>query len=849
MSANSRDKDKLKRYRAKRQATSTPEPFGSSQKEAGSNVGGLGRFVVHKHAARRLHYDFRLELDGVLVSWAVPKGPCLDPGEKRMAIHVEAHPLEYGDFEGRIPEGNYGAGAVIIWDRGQWVPIEDPRTGLRDGKLLFDLKGYKLRGRWTLVRTKRAGQTEPSKEWLLIKKTDAYADPDGEREVSEASVLSGMTVSEVRDGPTRAAKIASKIQSLGAPQRPVALESVTPMLCESRKRPFTDPDWIFELKYDGYRLLAQGEGGASALRYRSGRDATQWFPDIAPVIAALPYSDFLLDGEVAVLDDDGRPNFLRMQQRTKLASPRDIRWAALEHPVTYHVFDLLSFQGYDLRGLPLLTRRALLKEMLPSSGPLRYVDYIAERGEEFFDKVNEMGLEGVVAKQLGSRYVSERSPQWLKIRNEQVDDFAIVGFTASTDGARSLGAIHLAQWYQAEARWIYAGRAGTGFSHQEISELHAALSALPRWTPTFPDPDVRDTTWVEPQLVCTVRYASWRDDYLLRMPVFVRCRDDKKVNECLWSGWHGEEPPLVTVDQEEPEREIQYTNLTKVFWPEHGYTKGDLIDFYREIGPWFMPYLQDRPIVLTRYPDGIHGKSFFQKDAPKWVPEWIHTEVMWSEHAEREIHYFVCDDIPSLTYLANLGTIPIHMWSSQLASLSSPDWSVLDLDPKGAPFAHVVRCALAIRALCQDIALPCFVKSSGSTGLHILIPLGRQCTYQQSRHLAHLLAKVIETELPDIATTKRMMSAREGRVYLDFGQNGHGKLIVAPYSVRPRIGATVSAPLHWSEVNEDLCIDDFTIRTLLDRVQRHGDPLLEIFSAQSNLAHSLVLLGDRLKGA
>jgi bifunctional non-homologous end joining protein LigD len=852
-------RDGLEKYRAKRTASRTPEPFASSGKPG--ERGGPGLFVVHKHAATRLHYDFRLELDGVLESWAVPKGPSFDPEEKRYAVHVEPHPIDYAAFEGVIPEGNYGAGAVIVWDRGLWVPLEDPIAGLERGKLLFELKGYKLRGVWTLFRTKRPREKEPTNEWLMMKKPDGFADPDGERLPSEVSVLSGLSIEEMRDGPQRARKLGEELARLGAPRREVTLRELAPMLCMGRERPFSDPDWVFELKYDGYRLMASGNQGVAALRYRSGIDSTALFPEVVAAVSALPYQSFVIDGEAVVFDDDGRTNFNRLQHRSMLGRAGDIRRASIEHPVTMVVFDVLAFEGYDVRGLPLVERKRLLRELLPAAGPLKYSDHIAERGEEFYQQVQAMRLEGIVGKRVDSPYRPIRSEDWIKVRVEHTDDFAVVGYSAPKGARVGLGALHLA--CRVGERWRYAGKVGSGFSERQLDQLRAELDALPRWEPQLYNegdsevPRGADNTWVTPQLVAEVRYLDWPEGLLLRQPAFLRLREDKHPLECglparLSPPDEEREPPPPELVEEQ--REIRLTNLKKVFWPADDsypvYTKGDLIEFYRDIAPWLVPYLKDRLVVLTRYPDGIDGKSFFQKDAPTWVPDWIHTETIWSESAEREIHYFVVEDADSLVFLANLGTIPLHIWSSRLSTLSRPDWTIIDLDPKGAPFTDVVTCARAVRALCDDIELPCYCKTSGSTGLHVLIPLGGQCTFEQGRDLAHLLAKVIESEHRDIATTARQLNQREGRVYLDFLQNGHGRLLVSPYSVRPMPGATVSAPLRWSEVNRKLDMRRFTIKTMIDRVKRmKSDPLLPVLDEKPDLARALALLGERQKDA
>ena len=830
------DKDGLGRYYDKRSADQTPEPFGGA---------ALPRvFVVQKHSARRLHYDLRLEMDGVLKSWAVPRGPSFDPAIKRLAVRTEDHPVNYVDFEGVIPKGNYGAGAMIVWDRGTWVPLEDPGMGMKKGKLLFELKGMKLRGVFTLVKTK--GDDD---EWLLIKKPDAYSGPDADRAVPQGSILSGLTVEELLDGHGRVEALAAKVEALAPAVGAVRLADVTPMLAETAERPFSDPAWLFEIKYDGYRLLAEKRDGQVSLRYRSGLDATRVFPDVVKALTALPFDDVVLDGEVTVLDEAGRPHFHSLQKRVQLARERDLRLAAAQLPATFYVFDLLGFGDRDLRRLPLVERKALLAELLPRTGVVRFGDHVEGIGEAFFEQVRAAGLEGIMAKRAASPYARGRSGDWLKLRIERADDFAIVGFNESDrPGRPGFRGLHLARG--AGRDLVYAGRVGSGFSQDDLRAIRARLDPLVRQTPAFIGEvprSGRQELWVEPELVCEVRYLLRTEDGHLRNPVFVRLRDDKSVDDLLEP-----EPETfgATIPQSglpEPSHEVPFTNLDKVFWPEQGYTKGDLIDFYREVAPRLLPYLKDRPLVLTRYPDGIDGKNFFQKDAPPFIPGWVRTERMWSENAQREIDYFVADDLETLLYVINMGTIPLHVWSSRVSRLQHPDWTILDLDPKGAPFGDVVTIARAIHDLCEQLGLPSYPKTSGSSGLHVLIPLGGQCTYEQSRALAELMARVIASERPDIATVERAIASRGGRVYLDYLQNGHGRLLVSALCARPLPGAPVSTPLAWSEVDEALDPKAFTIRTVPERLRRLERDLMQgLLTDRPDLGAALDRLAHRV---
>ncbi len=849
----------LEAYRRKRSSEATPEPFGPAKGT------GVGRFVVQKHAARRVHFDLRLELEGTLKSWAVPRGPSLDPEVKRLAVATEDHPLEYADFEGSIPAGNYGAGAMIVWDTGRWKPLEDPVAGILSGKLLFELHGYKLRGVWTLFRIKDS-RNQDGNQWLMMKKPDAAAradSGDGGDDLPPESVLSGLTVEELRDGCDRIEDVRTEIAESAARRRRVDPRTLPLMLAVTGDRPFSRPGWLYELKYDGYRLVAAKEGGSVFLRYRNGGDVTALYPELTRALHALPVRSLILDGELTVLDPGGRPSFARLQTRALLSRPVDIEQAAVRRPATLFAFDLVAFEGHDLRSLPLLGRKTLLAKVLPPAGPLRYSDHIEDQGEAFFEQVAAMGLEGAMAKDAASRYVGRRSSSWVKLRTERTADFVIAGMSPPKGSRIGLGSLHLAVWDADAGELVYAGRVGTGFSDAILTELAERLSAIRREAPPCRAPAgedeaaggeltddhlmggrIEDQTWVEPndELICEVRYKEWTPHGLLRHPVFLRLRDDKPIEDCVrraGPGRAGDTPPAP------PKRRVEITNESKVFWPDEGYTKGDLIDFYAAIADSMQPYLSDRPLVMTRYPDGIEGKSFFQKNAPDFAPDWLHTVRLTSPRTEREVEYFVCQNRESLIYVANLAAIVLHVWSSRLHELGQPDWCILDLDPKDAPFEDVIEIALAIRRLCRQIKLPSFVKTSGSSGLHVLLPLGGACTYEQSRSLGQLIAQIICRQLPEIATVTRNPERRDGKVYLDFVQNGRGRLLVAPFSVRPLPAAPVSTPLRWSEVKPGLDLRDHNIRTVPERLRKlKTDPLSGVLTEQPDLLAALRRLSE-----
>jgi bifunctional non-homologous end joining protein LigD len=677
---------------------------------------------------------------------------------------------------------------------------------------------------------------------LLIKERDNCVRTGEAAHPPDDSVLSGRTVEQIAAAEDIAADLAKQCAKAGAKKANVPFKDVRPMLATPGK-PFSHRDWVFEIKYDGYRLLAGKERGEVRLLSRNTHDFTSVFPEIAEVLAALPYEHFLLDGEIVVHDSEGLPSFAGLQQRGRLTRELDIGRAAVQWPATFYAFDLLLFGDYDLRNLPLLERKRLLVELLPSVGPIRVSEHIAAEGEAMFEKLGSMGLEGIVAKRATSTYVGKRSADWIKVSARSTDDFAVVGYTPPDRGRTGFGALLLAQ--RGTDGWTYAGRVGGGFDDATLKTLGERLAVAPKGAePHSATAETGDARWIAPALVVEVQFKERTAEGRLRHPVFQRIRVDKNPEDCWLPG---EAKPLLELPTATAKSApvVRITNPDKVFWPNEGYTKGDLIAYYRAVAPYLLPYLRDRPLVLTRYPDGIDGKSFYQKDAPDYAPDWIRLEALWSEGSEREIRYFVIDSEEGLAYIANMAAIPLHIWSSRTTSLQHPDWCILDLDPKGAPFAHVVEVARAIHKLCASIELPHFVKTSGSTGLHVLIPLGALCTHEQSRSLAELLANCVVKELPEISTVARQLDAREGKVYVDYLQNGHGRLLVAPYSVRPVPGATVSMPLNWSQVTARLDMHKYDLRTAPPLLAKQKtDPFAGLFTEVADLPHSLARLAD-----
>jgi bifunctional non-homologous end joining protein LigD len=856
---------RLDAYRRKRDPDRTPEPFG------GGRLGVGGLFVVQQHAARRLHYDFRLEMDGVLKSWAVPKGPSVRPEVKRLAVHVEDHPLEYADFEGVIPKDNYGAGAVIVWDHGRYrsAKPEHPLTQLERGRVEVELRGHKLRGRWTLAR-----MSGKAKEWLLIRKA---REPVPEEEATERyprSVCSGLTLEEMRDAGAVRDALRARLRELGAPVREVPAREQGFMLATLAEEAPEGREWLFEIKYDGVRVLAERRGDTVTLLGRSGQVVTARYPEVVSALRALAFDRFLMDGEIVALNAQGVPSFQQLQARMGLTRPGDVARAMVAVPVEAVFFDCLALEGHDLRRVPLAGRKACLRRVLPPLGVARFGDHVEDAGPAFLEAAAAARLEGIVAKHAASAYVARRSEAWLKIKCQRRQEFVIGGYTDPQGSRTRFGALHVGLYDG--ARLAYVSKVGTGFDGAELDRLWRRLEPIRRETSPFDlgTPAGRGHHWVEPRLVCEVRFSEWTRDGGLRHPAYLGLRDDVRPEDCRREtpdagDWPADAEPTRAETEmagaashstaadaptdtapdvaAPPASRVRLTNLDKVFWPIEGYIKGDLIGYYDTVAPQLLPYLRDRPIVLTRYPDGITGKSFFQKDAPEFAPDWVRTERIYSKDTDREIDYFVVDDAETLRYVANMGTIPIHVWSARVPALERPDWLVLDLDPKGAPFTDVVRVAQAVHRLLDDLELPSHVKTSGATGLHVLVPLAARYTHEQARTLARLLAMLVVQAVPAIATVARPLAARGGKVYVDFGQNGHGQTIVAPFAVRPLPGAPVSCPLDWGEITARLDPARFTIRTVPRRFARRQDPLAPVLGAGIEMAGALARMEARLR--
>jgi bifunctional non-homologous end joining protein LigD len=765
---------RLREYERKRTKGRTPEPFGGAGKRRRKPL-----FVVQRHDARRLHYDFRLERDGALASWAVPKGIPLDPGDRRLAVHVEDHPLDYATFEGEIPAGQYGAGTVEIWDHGVYELLEEKP----DGGLTVRLEGERLLGIWTLVPAHLDGD---EKNWLILRKQDDASPPRERREYE-------------------------------------------PMLATLADAVPRGEGWLYEVKWDGYRAIARLSGGEASLASRRGNDLTERFAPVARALErAVRTSDCVLDGEVCALDDQGRSSFSVMQQGSG--------------PLVYYVFDVLEADGAPLLDLPLVERRERLAALLPSRPDTVRLSEAFEDGEALYAAAKKQELEGVVAKKSDSRYLpGRRTRDWLKVKTHHEQEFVIAGYTKGR-GKRSgrLGSLVLGVNEGGELR--YVGNCGTGFSEEEIDKLMAALRPLERKTAPFPDvprmPKVRrdEIVWVEPALVSQVEFAEWTHDDRLRAPVYKGLREDKPAQEVT------REQPLPT-EIRRGRRVLRLSNLDKPFWPEEGITKGDLISYYREVAPVVLPHLRDRPFTMKRYPDGWQGKHFFQKDAPSHMPKWIPTRAYRSTSREtrqkRTIRYPLVNDELALLWMANMGCIDLNTWYSRVDRPERPDWVLFDLDPSpDVGFAEVVQVAVLIKDVLDALDLVGFPKTSGADGLHVLVPIARRYTYGQTRELAEIVAGTLARLHRGLVTTEWARAKRRG-VLIDANQNGEGKTIASAYSVRPQSGAPVSTPLRWEEVVEGLEPGRFTMEVVLGRIARDGDLFAGVLDTRQSLGKAL----------
>ena len=853
----------LEEYKKKRRFNETPEPEGEVKRTPGRS------FVIQKHHASRLHYDFRLEIDGVLRSWAIPKGPTLNPTEKRLAMQTEDHPMDYGSFEGIIPKGNYGAGKVIIWDEGTYemVDPDTPEQGSRNGKLHFILKGQKLHGEWVLVR----GNRQP-KEWIFFKVRDAYATAADEiTETSPQSVISGLDVEEIGKAAPRETKhwftpLERELEKRGMKERGKAPmpKHVEPMLATLSDKPFDNDDWIFELKLDGVRAIVEKDGSTLDMWTRNAKSMTTRFPTLANAIRELAADSVVLDGEVVVLDEKGHSHFGLIQPRIHLSRAKDIAAADEQAPAYFYAFDILYLNGFNLTKFPLIERKAVLRALIPGNdGWVRYTDHIEGRGKDFFKAVSAHQLEGIVGKHKLSEYAAARSKQWIKLKTLHTDHFVVCGYTEPAGSRKYFGALVLGLYNRA-GELVYVGRAGSGFDDKGLEETFGDLKKLHARKSPFKEipADAAKSQWLQPRLVCEVKFNEWTADLKLRAPIFHGFRDDVDPRQCVLEDSIPQTPKAEASPA--PARQtrtrvatgkaaaklgihtrVELTNLEKIYWPDDGFSKGDLIRFYDRIAPFLAPYLQDRPLVFKRYPDGVSGPYFYQKDVPDYTPDWIRVETLWSADVERHIRYMIGADREQLIYIANTGAITQNPWMSRVQHLDYPDYIVFDLDPVEAPYSTVQRVALALKDILDELGLRSYPKTSGASGIHVHLPvLEKKFTYEDVRVFAEAVASVLVQRLPEFATIERVVKRRKAEwVYIDFLQNVRGKTVASVYSPRARPGAPVSTPLKWEELKKPINPRDFNIQTIFKRLDKVGDLFEPALSDRQDISGFLGALG------
>lgn len=880
----------LTKYKQKRNFKESPEPVG------GKSDSDQLHFVIQKHDASHLHYDFRLEMEGVLKSWAVPKGPSLDPSVKRLAMMVEDHPYDYKDFEGIIPSG-YGAGTVIVWDEGTYESSllksnnkkeqdKNLRKQLHEGNLKVTLHGKKLKGEFALVKTKGMGENS----WLLIKHKDKFAS-DEDILKKDKSVISKKTIEQVEKTTrnfytSNKAKAETKIKHkntsalpeekpekkalkkktlskkgqelLNKGRRAAFPTTLTPMLATLVDKPFDEPGWVYEVKWDGYRALAFMNKGKVELKSRNDKSFNEKFYPIYEHIKAWNINA-IVDGEIVVIGENGISHFGDLQNWRSEA----------DGELVYYVFDLLWLDGKDITMLPLLERREILKQIIPDDDRIRLSEIFTQSGTDFYNAARQNGLEGIIAKKAGSDYLPGlRTNYWLKIKANKRQEMVIGGYTINDDTSKPFSALLVGVFENGEL--IYTGKIGTGFSiktQQEMLKLFKPLETTK--IPFAEEPDVNKPSrfrakpphakavWLKPQLVCEVSFAEMTSDGVMRHPSFEGMRIDKKAKDVI----RETEQPTAKVLKKKPEKEkpseqltdkylqpvndkgrktllnptdetqvrkingheLKFTNLSKLYWPKEKITKRDLLNYYYQVAPYMLPYLKDRPQSLNRHPGGINGPSFYQKDVTGKSPDWVETFLYHSEDDARDKHFLVAKDDASLLYMASLGCIEINPWSSRIQKPDYPDWCIIDLDPDKNSFDQVIEAAQVTKEVLKDLGVEGYCKTSGSTGLHIYIPLGAKYTYEQSKEFAKVVVTLVNKEIPKFTTLERAVKDRKGKMYLDFLQNRAQATIAAPYSVRPKPMATVSMPLHWDEVKKGLKMQDFTMFNTLNRLKNEGD--------------------------
>ena len=859
----------LEKYDAKRNFSKTPEPRGEVARS-----GERLSFVIQKHAASKLHYDFRLELDGTLKSWAIPKGPSLDPGDKRLAVHVEDHPLSYASFEGDIPEHEYGAGHVIVWDRGSWTPVGDAAEGYRKGHLKFRLDGEKLSGGWALLRMRRPGSDKDN--WLLVKERDEAAREGKEAEITALlpdSVLSGKAVRKPartatakkteKAAPAAPGKAAARTtgrtpstqpgRGVKAPL-PAMLE---PQLATLTDRPPEGDNWLAEIKFDGYRALCRIDKGKAVFHTRAGNDWTAKWPDIADAAAQLPADTAWLDGEVVALDEKGNVSFQMLQN---MAQHRG--------RLAYYVFDLPYLNGVDLRAMPLSQRKELLRVLLEKTdpaGPVRYSDHLEGNVADAFSHACMHGLEGIMVKRADAPYAATRSESWLKVKCQQRQEFVVGGYTDPAGKREKFGALLLGV-FEDDGSLRYVGRVGTGFNADTLRALHKDFADLATDAPPFRDPPKKRGApglhWLQPKLIAEVKFAQWTNDGLIRQGAFMGMRSDKPAGEIR------QERPVPVEQAERHAREetgdaqratvrakrgagsdkpapdqavvagVRLSHATRILFSEARVTKLDLAHYYEDIADWILPHLKQRPLTLVRCPQGHH--CFFQKHANETTAEGVGRIEVPTGGATAT--YMSAGTLPGLISLVQMGVLELHTWGAREGHLDQPDRMIFDLDPDaGLEWKNVVEGAQLVRSLLQDIGLTSFVKTTGGKGLHVVVPLAPRHTWDEVKAFSKAVAAQLEQVLPDRFIANMSKAKRSGRIFVDYLRNASEATAVAAYSTRAKPHAPVSTPLHWDELADSgLRSDRYTVLNLRQRLASlKQDPWADYFELKQEISKKM----------
>ena len=849
----------LELYRRKRNFSTTPEPEGRVGRRRRRGLA----FVIQKHAASHLHYDFRLELDGVLLSWAVPKGPSLDPGVRRLAMHVEDHPIEYGDFEGVIPPRQYGSGTVLLWDRGTWIAHGDPQDGYRKGKLKFDLEGQKLRGGWVLVKSHGGKYAKQDNAWFLIKEDDEYAEPERVASIVESrpeSVASGRSLEEIAADQDRVwhsdRSVADNVKSGAVAKRartahrsPGEIEGaekaalpdfVEPQLATLVSEPPAGEGWLHEMKLDGYRILARIERGTARLYSRNGKEWTRNFPSIAKAAARLPVKTAWIDGEVVVLQPDGRSSFQALQNALTQG----------DQPLHYYVFDLPYLDGYDLRRAPLVERKRLLAQLVGGQhDAVRLSDHVAGSGAAYYREACRLKLEGIIAKRAGAPYQAGRGRNWVKVKCEMRQEMVIGGYTDPEGSRTGFGALLLGVYEDGRLR--YAGKVGTGFNEETLRAVKQKLDGLEQKEAPFVDPprgaEARRSHWVKPELVAEVKFTEWTHDGTLRHPSFQGLREDKKATEVVrerpseendagHEAARADRSPArkktartKAAKSDETIAGIALTKATKVLYPEADITKQDLARYYESVADWILPHLEDRPLTLVRCPDGWNKQCFFQKNADDGVDAAIErVPVTTSEGPAR---YMMANSLSAIVALVQMGALEMHPWGSRRPRLDRPDRMILDFDPDDAlAWRDLVEAVQLTKALFEEIGLVGYLKTTGGKGLHIVVPLKPSRGWDEIKGFSKAVAELLVRTFPDRFTDKVAKSRRHGKIFIDYLRNAEGATAIAAYAVRARANAPVATPIGWDELKREVRFDHFNVRNVPARLKRmKKDPWVGFF--------------------